>query len=81
MSTIDFPTFILSIGSAAMMGLGMAPRPDSGKQQVDLNLARQNIDLLELIQQKTKNNLTAEEDKLLERVLFEVRTKFLEANK
>lgn len=81
MSTIDFPTFVLSLASAAMMGLGLAPRPDSGKQVVDLDLARQNIDLLEMIQQKTKNNLTADEEKLLERVLFEIRTKYLEVSK
>jgi hypothetical protein len=81
MSTIDFPTFLLSIASAAMMGLGLAPRPDSGKTEVDLELARQNIDLLDMIQAKTKNNLTAEETKLLERVLFEVRTKFVEVSK
>lgn len=81
MGSIDFPTFVLSVASAAMMGLGLAPRPDSGKQQVDLELARQNIDLLEMIQGKTKGNLSDEEHKLLERVLFEVRTKFLEVSK
>jgi hypothetical protein len=80
-STIDFPTFVLSIASAAMMGLGLAPRPDSGKTEVDLELARQNIDLLDMIQTKTKNNLTPDETKLLDRVLFEVRTKFLEVSK
>jgi hypothetical protein len=81
MSTIDFPTFVLSVASAAMMGLGLAPRPDSGKTSVDLDLARQNIDLLEMIHDKTKNNLTPDETKLLDRVLYEVRTKFLEVSK
>ena len=81
MSSIDFPTFVLSIASAAMMGLGLAPRPDSGKTEVDVEMARQNIDLLEMIRDKTKNNLTADEEKLLERVLFEVRTKFVEVSK
>ena len=81
MAAIDFPTFVLSVASAAMMGLGLAPRPDSGKTEVDLELARQNIDLLEMIQTKTKNNLTPDEMKLLERVLYEVRTKFLEVSK
>lgn len=81
MSSIDFPTFILSVASAAMMGLGLAPRPDSGKAELDLELARQNIDLLEMIQTKTRNNLTPDEEKLMERVLFEVRTKFLEVSK
>ena len=81
MSAIDFPTFVLSIGSAAMMGLGLAPRPDSGRQEVDLDMAKQNIDLLELLQGKTLNNLTPDEEKLLERILFEVRTKFVEVSK
>ncbi len=81
MSSIDFPTFILSVASAAMMGLGLAPRPDSGKQELDLEMARQNIDLLELVQKKTQNNLTPDEEKLMERVLYEVRTKFLEVSK
>lgn len=81
MASIDFPTFILSLASAAMIGLGLAPRPDTGKSSVDLEMARQNIDLLELIQTKTKNNLTADEERLLERVLFEIRTKYLEVSK
>lgn len=81
MSSIDFPTFVLSVASAAMMGLGLAPRPDSQKTEIDLDMAKQNIDLLEMIQQKTKNNLSAEEGKLLDRVLFEVRTQFLEVSK
>ncbi|MCO5143244.1 MAG: DUF1844 domain-containing protein [Oligoflexia bacterium] len=78
MSSIDFPTFVLSLASAAMMALGLGPRPESGKSELDLDLAQQNIDLLELIQTKTKNNLTPDEEKLLERVLYEVRTKFIE---
>lgn len=81
MSSIDFPTFVLSIASAAMMGMGLAPRPDSGKTELDLEMARQNIDLLEMIQKKTLKNLTPDEDKLMERVLYEVRTKFLEVSK
>lgn len=63
-----------------MMGLGLAPRPDSGKTEVDLEMARQNIDLLEMIQAKTRNNLNSEEEKLVERVLFEVRSKFVEVS-
>lgn len=79
--SFDFPTFVLSVASAAMMGLGLAPHPENGKTEVNINLAKQNIDLLEMIQQKTKNNLTKEEENLLERILFEVRTKFLEVSK
>lgn len=64
-----------------MMGMGLAPRPESGKTELDLEMARQNIDLLEMIQKKTLKNLTPDEDKLMERVLYEVRTKFLEVSK
>jgi hypothetical protein len=81
MSSIDFPTFVLSVASAAMMGLGLAPRPESNKQEVDLAMARQNIDLLQMIKQKTVNNLSPDEEKLLDRVLYEVQMKFLEASK
>lgn len=48
---------------------------------MDLELARQNIDLLEMIHKKTANNLNAEEERLLDRILYEVRTKFLEVSK
>lgn len=77
---IDFPTFIMSIASAAMMGLGLAPRPDSGKQEVDLGMARQNISLLEMLKVKTKNNLSNDEAQLLDRVLFEIQTKYVEVS-
>ncbi len=76
--SIDFSTFVMSIASAAMMGLGLAPRPDTGKQEIDLEMAKQNIDLLGLIQEKTKNNLSSEEEKLLTQLLSECRTKFVE---
>lgn len=79
--SIDFSTFLMSIASAAMMGLGLAPRPDTGKQEVDLDMARQNIDLLGLIQEKTKNNLSADEERLLTRLLSECRTKYVEVSK
>ena len=79
--SLDFTTFVLSVSSAAFMGLGLAPRPGSEKTEVNLELARQNIDLLELILEKTKGNLTAEEQKLLESVLFETRMRFIDIQK
>lgn len=79
--SFDFSTFVLSVASAAMMGMGLAPHPETGKQEVNLNIAKQNIDMLEMIQQKTRSNLTKEEESLLERVLYEIRTKFVEVNK
>ena len=78
---MDFSTFVISLASAAMMGLGLAPRPDTGKQEKDLELSRQNIDLLKLIKEKTKNNLTEDEERLLDRLLLECHTKYLEESK
>lgn len=69
----------MSIASAAMMGLGLAPRPDTGKQEIDMDMAKQNIDLLGMIQEKTRNNLSPDEEKLLGRLLTECRTKYVEA--
>ena len=75
---IDLTTFFLSISSAAYIGLGLVPGPEGSAPQVDLELARQNIDLLELMYEKTKGNRTAEEDKLIQQLLFELRMKFVE---
>jgi hypothetical protein len=78
---IDLTTFLLSISSAAYMGLGMIPSPQGQTPKVDLTLAKQNIDLLELIHEKTKGNRTAEEDKLIEHLLFETRMRFVEVQR
>jgi hypothetical protein len=75
---IDLTTFFLSISSAAYMGLGVVPTPEGGGPHLDLELARQNIDLLELMYEKTRGNRSSEEDRLLEQLLFELRLKFVE---
>jgi hypothetical protein len=80
---LDFTTFILSVSSAAFMGLGV--RPDSSTEEssapVDLEMSRQNIDLLELLAEKTRGNRTAEEDRLLTQLLFETRLRYVETQK
>ena len=78
---MDFSTFIMSLASAAMMGMGLAPRPDTGKQEKDLELARQNIDLLKLMKEKTKSNLTEDEQHLIDSLLLECHTKYVEESK
>lgn len=78
---LDFTTFVLSVSSAAFMGLGLTPRPGSKESKIDLELARHNIDLLELISQKTKGNLSADESKLLESLLYETRMRFVDVQK
>lgn len=77
---IDLTTFVLSIASAAYMGLGIVPgtNPSSEKPEPNLDLAKQNIDLLELLQEKTKGNRTEDEDRLIEHLLFETRMRYVE---
>lgn len=68
---LDFTTFILSVSSAAYLGLSNENR--------NLELARQNIDLLELLWEKTQGNRTPDEERLLQTLLFETRMRFVEA--
>jgi len=76
---IDFSTFILSISTTALYQMGLVPDPESGKKsEPDRLLARQAIDTLEMLHQKTRGNLDAEEAKLFETLLYELRMRFVE---
>ena len=79
--SIDFPTFVLSLSHSALMHLGEAPHADDGRVERNLPLAKQNIDLLGLLEEKTKGNLTGDEERLLTQVLFDVRMRYLELAK
>jgi hypothetical protein len=77
---LDFNALVLSLGSSALIHLGFAPDPTSGKTpDADLGLAQQSIDLLALLQEKTRGNLNEEEAKFLEDILFDLRMRFIEA--
>jgi len=75
---INFPSFLLSLHTSALINLGLVPHPMSNEKVADLPLSRQNIDLLEIIKEKTKGNLTAEESKLLDNILYELRMAYVE---
>ncbi len=74
---IDFVTFCLSLASSAFIHLGDAPHPETGAPQVNLVLAQQAIDILAMLQEKTKGNLTADEARFLENVLLDLRLRFV----
>ena len=74
-------TLILSIGSSAAMAMGLAPDPATGKTERDLGMARFNIDLLNVLREKTKNNLSPEEGKFLETILTDLQLRFVEVSK
>ncbi len=74
---VSFDHLVQSMYMTAMMGLGAATQPGE-KPRIDLMGARQTIDLLGVLNEKTKGNLTADEQRLLESALFELRMTFLE---
>lgn len=76
---VSFASFVVSLGSAALVHLGEVPDPSSEGLVRDLKLARHSIDVLALLQDKTKGNLDSDESKLLDALLFELRTKYLAA--
>ena len=81
-SGISFVAFVLSLAHTAAVHFGDVPDPVSGqKAEANLAAAQQMIDILSLIEQKTRGNLTAEERQLLEQILFELRLRYLEASK
>ena len=78
---IDFATFVLSLATSAQVHLGAIPNPATGKQEPELPLAKQTIDILGILEEKTKGNLAEGEAKLLEHVLFDLRMMYVELNK
>src|SRR5919206_3829527 len=80
--TISFAAFVLSLAHTAAVHFGDIPDPVSGQTaQANLPAAQQMIDILALLEAKTRGNLTAEERQLLEQILYELRLRFVEANK
>jgi hypothetical protein len=75
---IDFATFALSLGTSALVQLGDAPDPD-GHLARDLDAARQSIDILVMLEEKTRGNLSAAEAGMLKNLLHDLRMRWLAA--
>lgn len=75
----SFSILAMSIASSAVMSMGLAPDPNSGKTHKDKNMARFNIDLLIMLQDKTKNNLNKEEQQFLENIISDLQVKFVQS--
>ncbi|MDZ4083265.1 MAG: DUF1844 domain-containing protein [Bdellovibrionales bacterium] len=74
----NLSTLVLSIASSAAMALGLAPHPVSGKTEKDATLAKFNIDLLSMLEEKTRGNRTADEDRFITSVVQDLKLKFVE---
>jgi hypothetical protein len=79
--TIDFAQFVYSLATTTMVHLGEIAEPTTGQKMENLEAARQMIDILSILQEKTEGNLTSDESKLLEGLLYELRMKFVSKNK
>jgi hypothetical protein len=83
--TIDFSMLVLSLSQTALVHLGEAPHPDEGEHASsatrNLPLARQTIDMLGMLQEKTKGNLTGSEERLIDQILYDLRLRFVEVSK
>ena len=81
MSDLSFTAFVISLASSAAIHLGDMPNPESGVSgSPNLEGASQMIEILSLLDQKTKGNLSAEERQVLEQVLYELRLRFVEVS-
>jgi hypothetical protein len=80
--SLSFPAFVLSLAHTAAVHFGDVPDPMSGQKAApNLSGAQQMIDILSLLEAKTRGNLTPEERQLLDQLLYELRMRFLEAQK
>ncbi len=74
---VDFSTFIFSLNTSALVYLGEIPDPVTGTNQTDLSIAKHTIDTIALLQEKTKGNLTKDEEALLEHILYDLRMRYV----
>jgi hypothetical protein len=78
---LDFNALVLSLGSSAIVHLGEAPDPTTGKKTPpDFPMAQQSIDILAMLQEKTRGNLTDDEAKFLDGMLFDLRMLFIQVS-
>lgn len=75
---IDFSTFILSLCSNALLHLGLMENPLTKKVERNLSMAKQTIDIVSMLKEKAKGNMTKEEENLIENLLTDLRLKYVE---
>jgi hypothetical protein len=76
---IDFTHFILSLSSSALIQLGEIQDPFTKKSAKNLPLAKQTIDLIGMLKEKTKGNLIPEEEKVIDYILYDLRMRYVKA--
>ncbi|MCD6273357.1 MAG: DUF1844 domain-containing protein [Deltaproteobacteria bacterium] len=77
MPEIDLSTFIMSLNASVLVNFGIMDDPVTGEKSKNLVMGKQTIDVLSMLQEKTRGNLTSEEDNLLKHLLYELRILYL----
>ncbi len=70
---IDLSTFVISLNSSALVQLGILEEPGTGQKTKNLALAKQTIDVLAMLEEKTKGNLNRDEENILKSILYDLR--------
>ena len=78
---LNFSTFILSLSTSTLMHLGELPNPETNQLGKNLPLAKQTIDLIDMLKQKTVGNLDQDEDQLITNLLYDLKLKYVAAIK
>ena len=78
---VDFSTHVLSLASTALIALGKMPGPDGESHPLDLETSRHLIDVLSMLEHKTKGNLDEAERKLLASLIYDLRVAYVDAQK
>jgi len=70
---VNFSTFVISLNASALVHLGVLEDPGTGRKEKDLSLGKQTIDILGMLQEKTRGNLSPDEDQMLKNILYDLR--------
>jgi hypothetical protein len=74
---INFPTFVVSLNASALLHLGAIEDPTTGQKSKNLSMAKQTIDILSMLEEKTAGNLSNEEKNLLKNILYDLRLMYV----
>ncbi len=78
---INFPTFIMSLNASALVNLGLFENPATGNKEINLALAKQTIDILSMLEEKTRGNLSKDEESMLKSILYDLRIIYVKEKK
>jgi hypothetical protein len=78
---MNFSTFVVSLNASALMHLGLMEDPIQGEKVKNLELGKQTIDILVMLEEKTRGNLSSEEEKLLQNILYDLRINYVKQSR